>query len=77
MLGAELKDHGVSVFSVDPGEMDTQMHADAMPDLSAEERAALAQPKDVAARIVRMIEHASEIEPGARLVASSWKAAET
>ena len=31
-VGAELGEHGVRVFSVDPGEMDTKMHADAMPD---------------------------------------------
>jgi NAD(P)-dependent dehydrogenase (short-subunit alcohol dehydrogenase family) len=71
VLGAELVEHGVRVFSVDPGEMDTTMHADAMPDLSDAERAALARPEHVAERIVSMIERSSEIEPGARLVAAS------
>ncbi len=54
--GAELEGTGVRFFGVDPGEMDTQMHADAMPDA---DRAALASPHDVAARIVAQIEAAS------------------
>ena len=64
VLGAELAEHGVRVLSVDPGEMDTKMHAEAMPDLSADERAKLARPEDVAERITLMIEHASEIRAG-------------
>jgi NAD(P)-dependent dehydrogenase (short-subunit alcohol dehydrogenase family) len=72
VLGAELSEHGVRVLSVDPGEMDTTMHADAMPELSRDERAALERPERVAERIARMIERADTIEPGARLVASSW-----
>jgi len=70
VLGAELGEHGVKVFSVDPGEMDTKMHADAMPDA---DRATLARPEDVAARFVSMIENAERIEPGARLIASEWR----
>lgn len=73
VLGAELAEHGVRVFSVDPGEMDTKMHADAMPDLPAEERARLARPEDVAERMTRMIEEAARIKPGARLIATDWK----
>jgi NAD(P)-dependent dehydrogenase (short-subunit alcohol dehydrogenase family) len=71
VLGAELADHGVRVFSVDPGEMDTQMHADAMPDA---DRATLERPAVVAERIVKMIEASDRIEPGARLVAAEWSA---
>lgn len=71
VLGAELAEHGVRVFSVDPGEMDTKMHADAMPDA---DRATLAKPDDIAARLVAMIQHAQGIEPGARLIAPSWSA---
>ena len=71
VLGAELGEHGVRVFSVDPGEMDTKMHADAMPDA---DRSTLARPEDVAARFVSMIENAERIEPGARLIASEWRA---
>jgi len=47
------------VFAFDPGEMDTKMHADALPDA---DRAILARPADVAERLVALItssEHAS------------------
>jgi NAD(P)-dependent dehydrogenase (short-subunit alcohol dehydrogenase family) len=74
VLGAELAEHGVKVFSVDPGEMDTRMHADAMPDLSEAERAALAKPAVIADKIAEMIAGAERIEPGARLIAPSWSA---
>jgi NAD(P)-dependent dehydrogenase (short-subunit alcohol dehydrogenase family) len=74
VLGAELGEHGVRVLAVDPGEMDTKMHADAMPDLGAKERAALARPAAVAERIALMIEHVETIDPGARVVVSNWSA---
>ncbi len=48
----ELRDAGVTFLSVDPGEMDTDMHAEAMPDA---DRAMLASPDDVAERIVGQI----------------------
>src|SRR6185436_15675650 len=41
----ELTGTGVILFSVDPGEMDTRMHADAMPDADP---ASLKQPGEVA-----------------------------
>src|SRR5678815_3394276 len=56
VLAAELAGTGVRVLAVDPGEMDTQMHADAMPEA---DRAALQRPEDVAARVVQMIEDLS------------------
>jgi NAD(P)-dependent dehydrogenase (short-subunit alcohol dehydrogenase family) len=59
VLSAELAEVGVRVFSVDPGEMDTAMHAAAMPDA---DRASLARPDDVARRVVALIE--SEAVPG-------------
>jgi NAD(P)-dependent dehydrogenase (short-subunit alcohol dehydrogenase family) len=68
-LAAELADHGVRVLSVDPGEMDTDMHADALPDA---DRSALARPEDVAERIVQMIEDVRRAPSGARLEVSSW-----
>lgn len=71
VLGAELAEHGVRVFSVDPGEMDTQMHADAMPEA---DRASLARPASIADRVVRMVEASGTIEAGARLIAPSWEA---
>jgi NAD(P)-dependent dehydrogenase (short-subunit alcohol dehydrogenase family) len=65
----ELADTGVRFFSVDPGEMDTRMHADAMPDADP---GSLNQPGEVAEKIVSMIRHSARIESGARLVASDW-----
>jgi len=67
---AELEGSGVRVLSVDPGEMDTQMHADAIPDA---DRSTLADPTQVAARIVAMIGDAVRAPSGARLVAPSWE----
>ncbi|MCA9592154.1 MAG: SDR family oxidoreductase [Myxococcales bacterium] len=61
---AELSERGVSVFSVDPGEMDTDMHRAAIPDADP---AGLARPEAVAERIVQLIERAESIAPGARL----------
>ena len=63
ILAAELDGTGVRVIAVDPGEMDTQMHADAIPDAV---RASLQRPEHVAARIVAMIESG---ESRARVVA--------
>lgn len=48
---AELAGTGVRLFTVDPGEMDTRMHADAIPDA---DRAELADPARVADRIVAL-----------------------
>jgi NAD(P)-dependent dehydrogenase (short-subunit alcohol dehydrogenase family) len=69
VLAAELDGTGVRVLAVDPGEMDTRMHADAMPDA---DRATLQRPADVAARIVAMIDDAARAPSGARLVAQTW-----
>ena len=67
---AELAEHGVRVLAVDPGEMDTRMHADAIPDA---DRSTLADPDDVAARIVAMIETEERAPAGARLVAPRFE----
>ena len=72
LWAAELDELGVRVFSVDPGEMDTNMHRDAMPDANPDE---LARPDDVAERVVRMVETARDTPNGARLEASKWKEA--
>jgi hypothetical protein len=61
----------VRVIAVDPGEMDTQMHAAAIPDA---DRATLARPAEVAARIVAMIRDAGRAPGGARLEAAGWEA---
>jgi len=49
---AELADSGVRFLSIDPGEMDTAMHAAALPEADP---ANLARPEQVAARIVRFL----------------------
>lgn len=70
IAGAELADTAVRFFSVDPGEMNTQMHAEALPGADPN---TLQDPQSVAATIVAMIQNAQQIESGARLVASLWK----
>ena len=60
---AELGELGVRSIVVDPGEMDTAMHADAMPEA---DRATLARPGDVAKQLaLRIFEQA--FDNGARL----------
>jgi NAD(P)-dependent dehydrogenase (short-subunit alcohol dehydrogenase family) len=49
---AELSGHGVRFLTMDPGEMDTRMHAEAMPEA---DRSALARPADVARRLLALI----------------------
>ena len=48
---AELAGFGVTVVSVDPGDMDTEMHRAALPD---DDPALLARPEDVAEAFVRL-----------------------
>ncbi len=69
LFASELGPHGVRVFSVDPGEMDTSMHRAALPDADPQ---SLLDPGVVAGRIVSMLKSAA-IENGARLEASLWK----
>jgi NAD(P)-dependent dehydrogenase (short-subunit alcohol dehydrogenase family) len=61
---AELEGSGVRFLSIDPGEMDTRMHADAMPEA---DRSLLADPAQVAARMVRIFEAAVPPPSGSRL----------
>jgi len=70
---AELPGSGVRFLSVDPGEMDTRMHREAMPDADP---AQLALPADVARGIADLIARAESFPNGARLeVASLTRAA--
>jgi NAD(P)-dependent dehydrogenase (short-subunit alcohol dehydrogenase family) len=66
VFAAELEGTGVKTLSIDPGEMDTRMHADAIPDA---DRTALADPQVVAERIVRAIERDRGLQSGSRLLA--------
>ena len=62
---AELAQTGVRFLSVDPGEMDTEMHAAAMPEA---DRTSLARPARVARRIARLVADAGRTENGSRIV---------
>jgi len=68
---AELDGSGVRFFGVDPGEMDTAMHAAAVPDA---DRRTLARPEEIACKLARMIGD-DTIPNGARLEAATWTAA--
>ncbi len=71
LWAAELAERGVRVLSIDPGEMDTQMHRAALPDADPQ---ALAQPAQVAARILELIRD-GRVASGSRVEAKSWQAA--
>jgi len=71
VLAAELAPHGVRVVSVDPGDMNTLLHAAAVPDADP---ASLADPNDVAASIVRLIE-SERVTSGSRVEARNWERA--
>lgn len=68
VLAAELDGTGVRVLAVDPGEMDTRMHADAVPDA---DREALQRPADVAASLVALLE--SDVASGKRIALPGWQ----
>ena len=61
----ELAEAGVRFLAIDPGEMNTRMHADAMPEADP---TSLADPAEIAARITAVLA-ASEPSSGARLKA--------
>jgi NAD(P)-dependent dehydrogenase (short-subunit alcohol dehydrogenase family) len=70
ILAAELDGAGVRVLAVDPGEMDTTMHRDAIPDADP---ATLARPRDVATKLLAILRDGSaRAGNGARLEVSSW-----
>jgi NAD(P)-dependent dehydrogenase (short-subunit alcohol dehydrogenase family) len=61
---AELADSGVSFVNVDPGEMDTRMHADAVPEA---DRSTLRDPARVARHIADLIAAIEERPSGSRV----------
>jgi NAD(P)-dependent dehydrogenase (short-subunit alcohol dehydrogenase family) len=71
IAAVELADTSVRFLSVDPGEMDTRMHADAAPDADP---GGLQPPAVIAEKIVTMIQQSDRIASGTRLIASDWKA---
>jgi NAD(P)-dependent dehydrogenase (short-subunit alcohol dehydrogenase family) len=62
----ELASFGVRVLAFDPGEMDTVMHRDAVPEA---DRSTLADPKQVALGLLSALTNTS-VPSGARLIAS-------
>jgi hypothetical protein len=58
----------VKSISIDPGEMNTRMHADAIPSADP---ATLADPRVIAARIAALVARPEALVNGARLEASS------
>jgi NAD(P)-dependent dehydrogenase (short-subunit alcohol dehydrogenase family) len=68
---AELEGSGVRVLAVDPGEMDTQMHAAAIPEADP---ATLERPASVARAIAALLGDEARAPSGARVRASEWKA---
>jgi len=66
-FAAELAGTGVRFVSIDPGEMDTAMHAAAMPEADP---STLAQPELIAARIARLIAEPERLQSGARVSAA-------
>lgn len=67
-FATELAGSNVRVLSVDPGEMDTAMHRDALPDADP---TSLARPEHVAERIVALIASEGARHHGERIVLSN------
>ena len=61
---AELEPHGVTVVAVDPGDMDTPMHAAALPDADP---ATLKRPRDAALEIIARVDGERAAQPSPRV----------
>ena len=70
LFAAELRDTGVHFLSVDPGDMDTAMHAAALPDADP---STLQKPEDAARRISKIIEHSDKFPNGSRLATAEME----
>ncbi|MFO0559575.1 MAG: SDR family oxidoreductase [Polyangiales bacterium] len=66
-FAAELEGTGVRAFAVDPGEMDTALHAQALPQANVEE---LTRPEVIAARVLALIEREELAPNGSRVIAA-------
>src|SRR5262245_32685204 len=66
---AELANTGVRFLSVDPGEMRTRMHAEAMPDA---DEAALADPAAVGESLLELVRAAERLRSGSRVEAARF-----
>ncbi len=67
----ELQGTGVRFLSIDPGEMNTRMHAEAVPDADP---ASLADPAEVAERVLAIMKNAEGLPSGTRIEAGNWRA---
>jgi len=68
---AELDGFGVRMLSVDPGDMNTDLHREAAP---ADDPTTLLDPEEVAERLVDFLETAEAVPNGARVSLSEWSA---
>jgi NAD(P)-dependent dehydrogenase (short-subunit alcohol dehydrogenase family) len=71
LWAGELAEHGVRVLSVDPGDMDTALHRQAVPEADP---AALGRPERVAAAILQLLRDDS-VGSGSRVEAHDGRAA--
>ncbi|MBK7581927.1 MAG: SDR family oxidoreductase [Myxococcales bacterium] len=72
VFAVELSPFGVRFLSIDPGEMNTLMHAAALPEADP---ATLASPEAVAARIIALLSGKTPWADGARFDAAALEAA--
>jgi NAD(P)-dependent dehydrogenase (short-subunit alcohol dehydrogenase family) len=68
---AELEEHGVRFLTVDPGDMNTDLHREAAPE---DDPSSLLDPGEVAERLVALMEAADTLPGGARIALGDWRA---
>jgi NAD(P)-dependent dehydrogenase (short-subunit alcohol dehydrogenase family) len=66
---AELEPFGVRFVSVDPGDMDTDLHREAVPGADPAE---LLDPRDAAGRLAALIAEIETVPSGSRIVLGDW-----